>query len=63
MLATHTCAAGGSRRAPGVVHDRGAEVSTVAEVLPLLYLHGLASSDFPAPEQFLGSAAGHLSRG
>ena len=28
MLATHTCAAGGFRRAPGVVHDRGAEVST-----------------------------------
>jgi putative transposase len=34
----------------------------VAEVLPLLYLHGLSSSDFgPALEQFLGSAAG-LSR-
>jgi putative transposase len=32
----------------------------VAEVLPLLYLHGLSSSDFgPAPEQFLGSTAGH----
>ena len=31
----------------------------VAEVLPLLYLHGLSSSDFgPAWEQFLGSAAG-----
>ena len=31
----------------------------VAEVLPLLYLHGLSSSDFgPALEQFLGSAAG-----
>jgi putative transposase len=30
----------------------------VAEVLPLLYLHGLSSSDFgPALEQFLGSAA------
>jgi putative transposase len=31
----------------------------VAEVLPLLYLHGLSSSDFaPALEQFLGSAVG-----
>ena len=31
----------------------------VAEVLPLLYLHGLSSSDFgPALEQFIGSAAG-----
>ena len=31
----------------------------MAEVLPLLYLHGLSSSDFgPALEQFLGSAAG-----
>jgi transposase-like protein len=31
----------------------------VAEVLPLLYLHGLSSGDFvPALEQFLGSSAG-----
>jgi putative transposase len=31
----------------------------VAEVLPLLYLHGLSSCDFvPALEQFLGSTAG-----
>lgn len=31
----------------------------VAEVLPLLYLHGLSSNDFlPALEQFLGSSAG-----
>jgi transposase-like protein len=31
----------------------------VAEVLPLLYLHGLSSGDFaPALEQFLGSGAG-----
>ena len=31
----------------------------VAEVLPLLYLHGLSSSDFgPALEQFLGGGAG-----
>lgn len=29
------------------------------EVLPLLYLHGLSTSDFgPALEQFLGSGAG-----
>ena len=32
---------------------------SVAEVLPLLYLHGLSSGDFvPALEQFLGSSAG-----
>jgi putative transposase len=31
----------------------------VAEVLPLLYLHGMSSGDFvPALEQFLGSTAG-----
>jgi putative transposase len=31
----------------------------IAEVLPLLYLHGLSSQDFaPALEQFLGSSAG-----
>jgi putative transposase len=31
----------------------------VAEVLPLLYLHGLSSSDFgPALEQLLGTDAG-----
>jgi putative transposase len=31
----------------------------VAEVLPLLYLHGLSSQDFaPAMEQFLGTGAG-----
>src|SRR5680860_1316999 len=31
----------------------------VAEVLPLLYLHGLSTSDFtPALEQFLGTGAG-----
>lgn len=31
----------------------------VAEVLPLLYLHGMSSNDFaPALEQFLGSSAG-----
>lgn len=33
--------------------------SQVSEVLPLLYLHGLSSSDFgPALEQFLGTGAG-----
>jgi transposase-like protein len=31
----------------------------VAEVLPLLYLHGLSGNDFsPALEQFLGTSAG-----
>ncbi|HEU5355022.1 MAG TPA: transposase, partial [Actinocrinis sp.] len=31
----------------------------IAEVLPLLYLHGLSTGDFvPALEQFLGSTAG-----
>lgn len=31
----------------------------IAEVLPLLYLHGLSGGDFvPALEQFLGSSAG-----
>ncbi|BBY58452.1 hypothetical protein MSAR_15880 [Mycolicibacterium sarraceniae] len=31
----------------------------MTEVLPLLYLHGLSTSDFgPALEQFLGSGAG-----
>src|SRR4051812_15991184 len=39
---------GWARKSPGV-----------AEVLPLLYLHGMSSGDFvPALEQFLGSAAG-----
>ena len=34
-----------------------AQVTTVAEVLPLLYLHGLSSLDFGPLEQFLGSGA------
>jgi transposase-like protein len=35
----------------------------LAEVLPLLYLHGLSSSDFaPALEQFLGTCAGLSAR-
>jgi putative transposase len=35
----------------------------VSEVLPLLYLHGLSTSDFgPALEQFLGSGAGLSAR-
>ena len=37
----------------------GAQVAADGEVLPLLYLHGLSTSDFgPALEQFLGSGAG-----
>ena len=37
----------------------GRKSPQVAEVLPLLYLHGLSSGDFaPALEQFLGSSAG-----
>jgi putative transposase len=33
----------------------------IGEVLPLLYLHGLSTSDFaPALEQFLGSGAGGI---
>ena len=33
----------------------------MSEVLPLLYLHGLSTSDFgPALEQFLGSGAGFV---
>ncbi len=47
-------------RAPRV-NDKRVDPDTpqVVQVLPLLYLHGLSSSDFgPALEQFLGSAAG-----
>src|ERR671915_67550 len=41
-----------------IVRD-GARQMRVAEVWPLLYLHGLSSSDFgPALEEFLGSDAG-----
>ena len=37
----------------------GHDPDTIAEVLPLLYLHGLSTGDFtPALEQFLGSGAG-----
>ena len=36
----------------------------VAEVLPLLYLHGLSTGDFaPALEAFFGSSAGAISAG
>ncbi len=36
----------------------------VAEVLPLMYLHGMSSKDFaPALEEFFGSAAGSLGVG
>jgi hypothetical protein len=41
------------------VAGAGRRKRQVAEVLPLLYLHGLSSSDFgPALGQFLGSGAG-----
>ena len=50
----------GARRFSSAILPAWARKSPqVAEVLPLLYLHGLSSSDFgPALEQFLGSAAG-----
>jgi transposase-like protein len=51
---------GGRKRFSSAILPAWARKSPqVAEVLPLLYLHGLSSSDFgPALEQFLGSAAG-----
>jgi hypothetical protein len=37
----------------------GTEVAADGEALPLLYLHGLSTSDFaPALEQFLGTSHG-----
>ena len=53
-------ATGERRRFASVILPAWARKSPqVAEVLPLLYLHGLSSGDFvPALEQFLGSAAG-----
>jgi hypothetical protein len=37
----------------------GPQDPKITEVLPLLYLHGLSTSDFvPALGQFLGSSAG-----
>ena len=53
-------ATGERRRFASVIPPAWARKSPqVAEVLPLLYLHGLSSGDFvPALEQFLGSAAG-----
>src|SRR4051794_41976393 len=51
---------GGRRRFRSVILPPWCRKSPkVAEVLPLLYLHGLSTGDFvPALEQFLGSAAG-----
>ncbi len=51
---------GGRKRFSSAILPAWARKSPqVAEVLPLLYLHGLSSSDFgPALEQFLGSSAG-----
>lgn len=47
------------RFASAILPARARKSPRVAEVLPLLYLHGLSSSDFgPALEQFLGSAQG-----
>jgi len=53
-------ASGGRRRFRSVILPPWCRKSPkVAEVLPLLYLHGLSTGDFvPALEQFLGSAAG-----
>lgn len=48
-----------SRFASAILPAWARKSPTVAEVLPLLYLHGLSSGDFgPALEQFLGSGAG-----
>jgi putative transposase len=54
------CETGKRRRFASAILPAWARKSPqVAEVLPLLYLHGLSSSDFgPALEQFLGSGAG-----
>jgi transposase-like protein len=53
-------ATGGRRQFQSVILPRWCRRSPkVAEVLPLLYLHGLSSSDFvPALTELLGSAAG-----
>jgi putative transposase len=51
----------GERRrfSSAILPARARKSPQVAQVLPLLYLHGLSSGDFaPALEQFLGSAAG-----
>ena len=51
----------GTRRrfASGILPAWARKSPQVAQVLPLLYLHGLSSGDFvPALEQFVGSAAG-----
>lgn len=51
---------GGRKRFASAILPAWARKSPqMAEVLPLLYLHGLSSSDFaPALEQFLGTGAG-----
>src|SRR6202042_3238625 len=42
-----------------IVPPRARKSPKVAEVLPLMYLHGMSSGDFvPALEEFFGSAAG-----
>ena len=47
------------RFSSAILPARARKSPQVVQVLPLLYLHGLSSSDFgPALEQFLGSAAG-----
>ena len=53
-------ATGERKRFASAILPAWARKSTkVAEVLPLLYLHGLSSGDFgPALTQFLGSGAG-----
>ena len=49
----------GSRFSSAILPAWSRKSPRVAEVLPLLYLHGLSSSDFgPALEQFLGSDQG-----
>ena len=47
------------RFSPAILPPWARKTPQVSEVLPLLYLHGLSSSDFgPALAQFLGSSAG-----
>src|SRR6476659_3703878 len=49
----------GRRFSSAILPARARKSPQMSEVLPLLYLHGLSTSDFgPALEQFLGSGAG-----
>jgi transposase-like protein len=49
------------RFSSAILPARARKSPQMSEVLPLLYLHGLSTSDFtPALEQFLGSGAGLL---